>query len=152
VLDTKSLMAVMEMSKLKYWEIRDAVCGSLDVISNLQSLEELKAFDESELLDNIAFVKSIPNLKKLSMKNMNQSKIVSIGMNLKNLKELHVKSLDFNDIANPDLFSSLEIVEIEGFVDFFLQEAILQQVADGSTHFTMKLYDEICRPPHIIWE
>lgn len=152
VLDADCLKAVTKMKRLKYWEIREAVCGTIDVSGDLKSLEELKAYDESGVVENVALLKSIPNLKKLSLENLNQRAIETIGTNLKNLREVHAKTLDFNDITNPDLFPALELIKIEDFIDFSIQEAILQQVADGPTHFTQCLYDEICKPPHIIWE
>lgn len=151
-LESESIQTVMQMKRIKCLQISDTVFSDIKNSGNLKTLEELQAYVEQNVLENSLFLRSFPNLKILKLRHLEQRSIEIIGNQLKNLKELHVKSIDFNDISNPVLFHSLTLIKIEEFVDFYLQEAILQQVAEESTNFVQCLYDEICKPPHINWD
>ena len=137
------------MKQLKLCEIIDTAIGTIKNSGNLKSLEELHAFGD-KIVDSLLF-QSIPNLKKLTLGHLNQQSIQKIGIHLKNLKELHIKSIELDDITNRKLFPCLQLVKIEEFVELQFQELILLQIGEDPNNFAQCLYDEICKPPHINW-
>ena len=149
VLETESMNAVLEMKRLKLFEITDTAIGTIKKAGSLKSLEELQAFGE-QMEDSLIF-HSIPNLKKLTMQYLNQQSVQKIGSHLNKLEELHIKSIELDDITNRKLFPSLQLVKVEVFVELQFQELILLQIADNPNNFAQCLYDEICKAPHINW-
>lgn len=149
VLETESINVVLEMKRLKLCEITDTAIGTIKKSGNLKSLEELHAFGKE--IENSLLFQSIPNLKKLTLGHLNQLTIQKIGTHLKNLKELHVKSIELEDITNRKLFPSLQLVKVEKFVELHFQELILLQICENPNKFAQCLYDEIGKPPHINW-
>lgn len=153
ILDCDTLKMITQMPKLESLVVRKlyAFQDEGSVLYEMKSLKALKLlgtdFCHQRLFNTLMNFAS--NLTSLEVTELNQMRIELAGKCLTKLKQLQTTTFSFTDISNPDLFPELERVKVKNAMQLSYQRAIAEQVESEMTNFSICLYEEISKLPHL---
>lgn len=153
-LDWKTMEIITKIPKLKCLVMRGLFYEyekeDLQLLE-MTSLQTLKLLDKDLRINRLfsTLINVCPNLKSLEVTSMNQTHIELAGIRLKKLLKLETTTLSFSDISNSDLFPELKIIKVKNPISLRFQRDIAEQVETKMTNFSLCLYEEIIKSPHI---
>lgn len=117
-INSEALKVVFHMPKLKNLRLgtinfTDNVLSTLQLPVN-QSIEVLSYLDIDNRVGTLeSIIKATPNVKELKMYSLTQSMMTFLSTHATKLESLSLRTIDVDDMTNPELFPSLKHVNVE---------------------------------------